>query len=488
MRRRPLLVAVAMLAAAGCGSTVQLSPTQAAAGQPVPSSDGLGLSVPSTVPQPIASGPSSTRPSAEAVSPGVVAPTKAVSRRPSSEKPAATPTASADHTPIRIGVLYGQDVGAAAAAVGISGLSTGDTYAQSQAMVRWVNANGGMGGHPIQLSGYAIKATGGGDVESNYQAACTALTQDQHVRYVVTILSLPPSSLPCFAKAGVGVFDDESGVSGEQMARYSDYFAGPADYSIGRSTADLVDDLVRRGWLTSKSKIGAFTYDDPPHKAAVSGALVHALNAHGLRLTSAAAVPNSTAYFTQSGAVVLKFRSAGVDRVIPVGTSPLALMLSASTQGYRPAYAVTSAYGPGALLEGTAPKDQLVNSVGIGWQPFLDIGRGKHPGPVSRNESLCFKLMKQAGQASTSATTRGFEAQICDLFFYLREIGNALPTLPSNLIAAARPVIGDSFRSAATFSSDTRRHPDGVAAYRDLAYQQSCSCYQYVSPIRRTTS
>jgi hypothetical protein len=499
--RRPLLTAAAALVIAGCGSTVQMGAASTDGGQVVageaPSTGGDGLSVPTgtqppshvaatNLPDGVGAGPTPAGSSA-GVGSGHPQPHGARGRPTSAASTSAGATAS-DHTPIRIGLLYGKDVGAAAAIVGITGLSTGDTLAQSQAMVRWVNAHGGVGGHPIQLSSYGINASGGGDPDAAYQAACTALTQDQHIRYVVTILTLRPASMPCFAKAGVGVLDDEAGVGDAQLATYSKYLAGPADFGLGRSVTNLVDALVRRGWLTPKNKIGALTYDDPQLKPVISGPLVRALRAHGLHLTAAAAVPNTTAYFTQVGGVVLKFRAAGVDRVIPVGASPLSMMISASTQGYHPAYAVVSGFGPGALLEATAPKDQLVNSAGIGWQPFLDIGKGRRPGPVSPNETLCFKLMKAAGQASTSATTRGFEAQICDLFLYLKQMGDALPDLPVNLFSAARPIIGDTFRSSATFRSDMRGHSDGVAAYRDLAYEQGCSCYQYVSPIRRTTS
>jgi hypothetical protein len=491
VRWRRALGGLAVVALAGCGSTVQ-------PGTFAPASAGgdTGLTVPSTAPLPTEPGTPDAGGQVTPPSPSTLVPTQ--TRRPTqggsrtprssqSSAPAGSRTPT-DHTPVKIGLLYGKDIGAAAALVGIQGLSTGDTLKQSQAMVRWVNSHGGMGGHPIQLSSYGISATGGGDPESAYQSGCTSLTQDHKVRYVVTILGLRPSSLPCFARAGVGVLDDQSGVSNRQMAQYSRYYAGPADYSMERSTADLVDALVRRGWLTPKSKVGAFTYDTPLHRAAVSGALVRALRSHGLRLTEAAAVPNTTEYWTQSGAVVLKFRAAGVDRVIPVGVSPLALMISASTQGYRPAYAVTSAIGPGALIEGTAPRDQLVNSVGIGWQPFLDIGKGKHPGPVSPNQTTCFKIMNGAGQGSSSATTKGFQAQICDLFMYLKAMGDAFPSLPADLLTASRDVLADRFRSPATYRSDLRRHPDGVASYRDLVYQQSCACYQYVGPLRRTPS
>lgn len=32
-----------------------------------------------------------------------------------------------------------------------------------------------------------------------------------------------------------------------------------------------------------------------------------------------------------------------------------------------------------------------------------------------------------------------------------------------------------------------RFHPDGAAGYRDLAYEQNCGCYQYVSAVHDTT-
>jgi hypothetical protein len=501
--RRPLLAAAVALVISGCGSTIEMgsSPTggsQAIVGEaPAPSGD--GLSIPTATQPPDSTDGTDGTGAPDALG-GVSTPTGSSvvansahpPRRHGSGQPTSPASASAgsptDHTPIRVGLLYGKDVGAAAALVGITGLSTGDTLAQSQAVVRWVNAHGGVGGHPIQLTSYGINASAGGDPDATYQAACTALTQDQHIRYLVTMLTLRPASMPCFAKAGVGVLDDEAGVGDAQRATFSKDLAGPGDFGLGRSVTNLVDDLVRRGWLTSKNKIGALTYDDPQLKPVISGPLVRALRAHGLHLSAAAAIPNTTAYFTAVGGVVLKFRAAGVDRVIPIGASPLSMMISASTQGYHPAYAVVSGFGPGALLEGAAPKDQLVNSAGIGWQPFLDIGKGKHPGPVSQNETLCFKLMKGAGQASTSATTRGFQAQVCDLFFYLKRMGDALPTLPSDLFSAARPIIANTFRSSATFRSDMRQHSDGVAAYRDLAYEQGCKCYQYVSQIRRTTS
>lgn len=493
--RRPLLAAALVLAVAGCGSTVQLPADQSGNARTIPSSGELGLSVPTVAPLPAGTSsspggsdglPTPSRSSAVGHAEGPSRSTSATPATPATSRASSSPTA--DHSPIRVGLVYAKDIAGAAAAIGLGALSTGDTLAQTKAVAHWVNNHGGVGGHPIELFSYSVSSSSGNSVDAAAQAACTALTQDDHVRFMLTIANLPPSALPCYARAGVGVLDDESGVSGSQLRQYSGYLAGPADFSLGRSATNLVDDLWRRGWLTSKSKVGALATDIPQDTSIVSGALTRALAAHGLKIAATASVPNSTGTITAAPGIALKFRTAGVDRVIPIGASPLFLMIAAATQGYHPAYAVTSLFGPGALIESTAPKVELANSAGIGWQPFLDVARGKHPAPVSSNETLCFKLMTAAGQASTSATTKGFQAQVCDLVFYLKAMGDALPTLPGDLFAAARSEIGTSFRSAATFRSDMRERPDGVAAYRDLAYQSACSCYQYVGPLRRTTS
>jgi hypothetical protein len=273
------------------------------------------------------------------------------------------------------------------------------------------------------------------------------------------------------------------------MAKYSSSLGNPGEFAPGRMTSVLVDDLWKRGWLTSRSKVGVLAVDSPDGHAVVDGALSAALRRHGLKAASTQYVNinGGDGGSNQSSSAALKFRSAGVDRIIPVLYSPLYLMLAASSQHYYPAYAVYSQIGPGALLESAAPKDQLVNSAGIGWQPFLDIGAGTHPGPVSSRETLCFDIMKKTGQASTSATTKGFQVQVCDVLFYLKDLSDLESTVPLDLLTSGRALLGRNFASADTFRVDVTHRTDGVAGYRSLAYETSCSCYQYVSPVQSTS-
>ena len=147
---------------------------------------------------------------------------------------------------------------------------------------------------------------------------------------------------------------------------------------------------------------------------------------------------------------------------------------------------MTSQQGPGALLESIAPKNQLKNAAGIGWQPYLDIGSGTKPGPVSARATLCFDLMKKAGQAASSALVKGFQAQVCDLLLYLKDLSTKRPDLPKDLMTTARRQLGAGFVSPSTFRVDVTNRTDGMAGYRPLAFLDDCSCFQYTGPLVKT--
>jgi hypothetical protein len=488
---RAAAAAVVALAMAGCGSTVQLSPT-AAAGQNSLGGPGLSAGVSSgTAGNPLVKG----QPGSSTVVSGTTTFGTVGSRATSSQAGGAAVTGSAaarptlgSREPVRVGVIYASGVDSVAAAMGIKGLTTGDTKAQAAAMFAWINAHGGLGGHQIQAYYYDLAQNSGSSPEAAAEAACAALTQDDHVRFVQTIAVLTTSEMPCFANAGVGVLNDETGLADAAMAKYAGFLGNPGEFAPGRYESVMVDDLWRRGWLTSHSKVGILATDSADGHAVVDGALSAALHRHGLSATTQYVNPDGgDGGSAQSSSAALKFRSAGVDRVIPVLYNPLFMMEAASSQNYHPAYAMYSTNGPGALLETAAPKDQLANAAGIGWLPYYDIGSGTHPGPVSSRETLCFAIMNNAGQASTSATTKGIQVQVCNVLFYLKDLADLEPTMPADLLTSARQLLGKKFLSADTFRTDVTHRTDGVAGYRSVAYEQSCSCFQYVSGVQATS-
>jgi len=480
------LAAVAALVAS-CGSTVPLAQQQTAGGGVGGSAstavDPSGGSLPVGSPPGLGTGTGGNITGGGAGSAGGgTGPGRAPTAPGAAPQNAPGSSAVAVNSPVRVGVLYTQGADQAAKTFGVSGLTTGDTKAQAAAVISWINAHGGMGGHRVDPVYYGMDfATAANNPDQAHQTACASLTQDSKVRFVVTILNFAPVTLPCYAKARVGILSDASGLGSETTTKYATFFGAPGDFAIERVVKNLVDSLWARGWLTKSSKVGSLTLDNSAG-ASVVKQLSQALAGHGLTITSDQRVGEGTGTASQAPNVAFQYRARGVDRIIPLLTSPLFVMNAASSQNYHPAYALSSSFGP-AFLEGSAPKDQLKNAAGIGWQPALDIGAGTKPGPVSANETLCYRLMAGAGQASTSATVRGFELQICTLLFYLKSAGERLPALPGDLLSRSRPLIGTSFAPADTFRSDVTRRPDGAAAYRNFTFDDRCSCFQYTSPI-----
>ena len=477
----PALIAVAALSA--CGTTVPVATQLSAAG-----GDGLSPAAPATQGGQLPKGGLGTGGTVNA--PGVVGTggttgtagtTGSAGSTPGGPVATVGPTSTA---PVKVGVLYIDGVDAVAGSLGLDGLSTGDTVAQANAIAGWVNKHGGLGGRKVELRFGKVAASDATN-ESAWASACASLTEDSKVDYVISYATFNESRIACYAKHGVPVLDDQSFLPDGIGQRYSAGFMAAGELAPGRSAVELVDALWRMGWLTRTSKVGSFTYDTPEGADVIEHYLKPALAKHGLTIASDVRTTNDAGGANQSGTVI-KYRTANVDRVIPLLASPLFLMNAAESQGYRPEYAMTSGFGPGALLESVGSiKNQLKGAKGIGWSKYLDIGAGKKPGPVSSNETLCFQIMSDAGQKSTSATVQAFQVALCNVLLMLKKAGDTYGlthSLLSTMRARSLPVLpADAF---AIKLLPTRA--DGVAAYRDLAYDESCSCFQYTSGNRAT--
>lgn len=480
--RRAAALLLLVLLTASCGSTVQ--PTAGDRLLPAPEAVDDGLGAPSSLvapARPDAAGeqgaplvPDASGPIAPGT-PGV--PASGAVPQPVPGQVQQQPRGSG---PVTVGLLYLDGADEFASTLGISGLSTGDAEAQAKAIVKHLNAKGGLQGRPVTLVTYGMRA--GADPTAEHGAACTALTEDAKASYVVSYVGLQGSYLACYAQRGVAVIDDASLLLDEQGAAYERFFAAPGDLLAGRAVRNLVDALWRTGWLTKDSKVGTLVYDTPDGRALEQRHLLPALKRYGLVPKVTARSSTGGDGVSQQNGFVLQYRSNDVDRIIPAGASPLFLMTGAESQGYRPRYAVVSTFGPG-FLEGAAPREQLRGAAGIGWQPSLDIGAGTQPGPVSANETTCLQVMKDSGQQATG-TTRAFQLYLCNSFFWLQAAANEAGVGP-DLVSRGRAALGSSFPPASTFTSvSTPGRVDGAGSYRDLAYDDGCRCFQYTSGNR----
>ena len=321
------MAACVAFALAGCGSTVQVRSTATVGqgglnelgttGGGVSTTTGGGTTqTPGTTGSSVPQGTSGTTGAAVGgvPTPAVVTPNGTTT----------TTGAIASHEPIKIGVITQPGLETAAKAFGLDGVTTGDTKAQVVAVVAWIRANGGLGGHPIQVVEYAIDMSQS-SAEVWQTNACASMAEDHKVRFVVTVLASLQTLAACLAKHGIGLLADNSNFGDKTMAQYAPIMGNPSELGVGRMMTLLVDDLWRQGWLKAGSKIGVLALDSPDGRATTDGPFTAALRKHGLK-------PASTVYINPnngdggsgaSGNAVLTFRASNVDRIIPVMYSPL---------------------------------------------------------------------------------------------------------------------------------------------------------------------
>jgi len=499
------LAAALLGALTACGSTVQQQATlegagseSAALGGSLGGGNGTGASASgSSQTAPLSRGasvatgqrPLSGRPTggaASGVSGGQSAP--GGPQEPSGRGPAGT-AAGMTATTIKIGVYTAQGYSSFASKFGAN-IATGDNRAQANAVIKYLNEHGGLAGRKIVPVFHDFDiAAASTNLASEYQSACAAWTQDERVYAMVTPIGTVDNSLyDCLSKAGVVTVSAGDSKDASFFGQYGDWFYEPTDMNLRRILSNNVDGLAAAGFFGAHPKIGVVLTDTPNDQAAVNRGLKPALARHGLVLADTFAAPiDSSAQAAYSNAV-LRFKADGITHILfTSAASPIQFMADASSQQYYPRYGLQSKNSP-STLQGVSSARAQRGAMGIGWQPMNDVDGAHDPGTISARQALCLKLLKDAGQDTSTRATSVLGLWYCDNLFFLHD---------AMLHASSFDVRGlrqgaeslTSFEAASTFRSTfapSRLH-DGASAYRLFAFKDDCSCYQYVSPLRRAS-
>jgi ABC-type branched-subunit amino acid transport system substrate-binding protein len=482
------------LAAAACGTTVQTTEASRTQSGSSGLSDGTGTTGLSSAPgggtQPgVMAGPvegssgttaggastgSGTTTAGEPSTGSVQAPTNATSGTPSRGS-------------IKIGALTATGAAKYQKTLGVSG-ATGDQTAMTKAVVSYINAHGGFGGRRVELLTYDLDPSAfAANPVAAMQAACTFFTQDNKVAALASYVGLAPENFyACLAKAHVPVVTPDEGVSEDFFQRYPNTLYMPAAPSYTRLLADSVDALWEAGWLTPSSQVGVVGYDTNDVHAIVDKGLVAALQRHGLKLATGMYTADGTSGASEYNGGVLKFKSQGIDRVFfAPGGQPYYFALAARSQDYHPRYELGSLEYPTALAA-NLPADQLAGSMGLGWLPYLDLPSTAWASVSTPGIAECHKAMASADQDFSSGTTLGIAAWICDDWTFLRDVFATAAVPDEASFRRAAEALGNAFRPASTFRTtfSAGRTHDGAGAYRLVAFNDSCACFRYRSPVR----
>lgn len=390
---------------------------------------------------------------------------------------------------IKIGIVLVENGGSFGATFGVA-TDFGNTRAQSDAVIGHLNSRGGIAGRVIRPVYYTFDlgrvSTRDGQAE---EEACARWTQDDRVFAVINAALARLTLLSCLAKAGVPGVHDQMPVDEGTLARHRDaYYSGGhvGGMTLDRLARSSTQVFAKRGFFGKDAVVGIVHFDDPAYVRVVDKQYRPALRAAGVTKVVTQAAPRFLE--GQYATYVSGFQAAGVTHVMFLGEAggyPLMFMQAAENQLYRPKYGLRTDNFPAAVLQGAAPKEQLKNTMSMGWMPSLDVDAARDPGPVSSSMQLCLEIQRAAGQNMDDRGARGTALGYCNGLFFLRDSLARSSSITAADLARSVGRLGTSFVSPQVFGTrySATQH-DGVGAYRDLGYDAGCSCFTYTSPVK----
>jgi hypothetical protein len=487
-RSRCAGVALLVLLATACGSTVQVRGTATQVNDGLSSGGGLTTQGPAT------SGPGTgqvggaTGGGTTGGSTGTTVTATAGPTQSGGANPSVGATGQRITTPIEIGYLGSTSPANVSAALGGSG-GTQETPQEAFAyLVRALNAKGGLAGRQIKAVTSFIDPASG-NYETLAEAACAKFTQDNHVAAVIAAEDFYYSEnfSSCLSKVKVPEIQAiTGGVDASTMAKYPLLYSVAAPTIERRFTA-MIKGLAASGFLTPANRVGIVIEDCPYNLRAYDRVVGPALKAHGLNVTKAT-ISCVHGFGDAAGAIVsfqnkvLPFASAGVDRVIFMsGFEGIGLQYfeqQAKQQRYTPMYALTSTANIGEN-NGKLPADALQRMKGIGWQPLLDSLALL---PNSAATQRCRALFKGYIPAASRSNNR-YNEMLCELFFSYEAMLKASNghTDPASIQAAAAG-LGTSYVSPLALTGATRYGPgrkDAPTMFAPFGYLSACQCMGY---------
>lgn len=405
---------------------------------------------------------------------GADAPTAAA--RPSSEGRLPGRHRAVSDDVVKVGFLYLANAGTVVGAFGVQGYSQGDELGVFRALVADQNERGGVSGRTLEI----VPRDLGGIDEASFQAACTFFTQDRPVFMVFTALGHNEILNSCLSKASVG-FTSNFVAPPDRLMRGLGSVYAPDDIAAERYAVLLGRSLVKGGFFGKDAKVGIIRQDTPDYERLTTRVLRPILAEAGVEVVAEETFnPNdASGSISQAPAVTFRLRQKGVTHVVTY-ESPVFYMTAAESQEWRPYWSVTSRSGPGAFLEGSAPKEQLKKASGPGWQPVSDLASSRIKGTINSEEARCLATAKKAGYEYSGAPRYVLQMICGELYHFVRAVAAARELSTAGFQAAAEALA--PYPSPMTFSMSFAggRH-DGAAAYRMVAWNGACGCFDYSS-------
>ena len=489
----------AVLAVAGCGTTVPLSSTTGDVDRGgITTSPGLGPSsqtgesaggtsaLPGKgAPSDLAGGPLAARggPGAAAtVQPGGAGGTGQVRQLP----PGITATT------VKIGLqrVNTQALEAFAGAMGTNA-SIGNVDGWTTTLVNWVNEHGGLAGR--KLAPVYYEGQTGASNATNNQAACSTWAEDNHVYLAYAFQYEGSGAVACLRNHGVISAGSSADVgSVNDFAKYGPYYYAPSSMESVSLARAYVRGLHEASFFAPGGKIGLLYFDYAEYQLAVDRGIKPTLAGYGLHLTDQASIayhgdPSEAGNIaTAVSNAELKFATEGITEVLFLdsgGTIGLFYMQAAQQQHRSFRYGFNST-SDASFLEGQGGiSEQLARTTIVGTKPAYDTN-DLASAPRNPDRDRCFAILKAAGFTPGSAIDRQGMTDLCAFFFFAKAALDHATTFDAAGFASAVAALGSNPSTGSASNGDgfAPQKAWGGAAYGIATWRAACSCFKYAGP------
>jgi|694.fasta_scaffold58433_2 ABC-type branched-subunit amino acid transport system substrate-binding protein len=392
-------------------------------------------------------------------------------------------------TTIKVGFIT-RKASTAAGGGGFTTPAQGDVNAQVNALVEYVNKNGGLGGRKITsvLKEYDSSAASV-QKENDY---CTAFTQDEKVFAVVLLGQRELSSKTCYKDAKTLMLD--AGSVAQSTTVYDSlkpFYWTPSFPALEPYSRAMMKALKDEGFIKASNKVGVVIETGGGYQSAYDTVIKPTLEADGVKSITTAAfdASSSSTLGTTAGAAVNNFKAAGVDRVIFLARGDAVGFFTSigAPQLYKPRLAIGTYEAPQFAGDNPAyyPAEALEGAVGIGFLPAID---GIKSGfPRAGAEKKCFDIYKRADISFETRSNARTAMTFCDAVMFLKatidKIGKDGIVNVYNIEEAAGG-LGKTLQSAASLQAD---YQPGVYAPinagRLLTYNKADGAFEYASSL-----
>lgn len=418
---------------------------------------------------------------------------------PAGGSPAATPSPGETgrgftEKQIYIGYFTWSEVETFGNAANLPGFAFGDQRAQAEAIIKDINGHGGLAGREIVPVFYDIRTSELlGDPNRAGQEACEKWTKDRPVFAAIVVPAFVNHTLfACMASNKTPlVFNSDAPLLHSTYARYAPYlystlspqmerFVGPW---LRRAAASGYftgwDTTLGRPSTTAEVKVGILTTSD--NDGSEFDRIVRAELARQGRSVEMTFATSSATDQQGLNAAVLQFKTRGVTHVVPGSRLMLLFPQAAENQRYRPRYAIATNHIP-TVVQRAAPRGQLAGAIGVGYHPGYDVQNRQDPGDPSAAAARCRQAMQNAGQDTSPRDAWSLMTKACDAFNFIVAASDSGGLSPEGLSRGAQEI--GSMEPAGTFRiTFPGGRTDGPSAVRDLAYENACECFKYLTPV-----